>query len=159
LPELAAEVEGGFSYNETKTYSGTLGGVFLSGFARAWIVPVTAGFTYRPKLPPAANSNFETSSTERFFQNLHPFIGAGAGAAFLRGEIEATAIPGGLFRDAGQDTQLTYYAKAGLTFDITDNVELGVQYRFSGISGFTIEATQSEDIFSHSITAALRISF
>src|SRR5437899_6759 len=36
MPTLAAEGELGFSYNESKTYSGVLGGVPLNGSIRLW---------------------------------------------------------------------------------------------------------------------------
>src|SRR2546428_13200633 len=48
---LAAGLEAGFSYNETKTYSGIGGGVPLNGPIRLWQVPLTGGVASRPPIP------------------------------------------------------------------------------------------------------------
>ena len=155
-PTLAAELEGGFAYNETKTYSGVVDGIVLSGSANAWVVPYTVGLTWRPAIP--APEKPELDYGQRFFQSLRPYVGAGAGAASVFGEIEI-ASPIETFSDSGTDIQLTYYAKAGLTYPLTGNVELGVQYRFYGLSGFTIKETESDAVLAHSVSAVLRIKF
>ena len=160
LPQLAAELEGGFAYNETKTYSGVVGGVPLNGSIRLWHVPVTAGLTWRPPIPPPTPpSDADIQYGQQIFQRVHPFIGAGIGAAAVFGDIDIPAPTANGQIGSGRDTVLTYYAKAGLMFPLNSRTEIGVQYRFYGSTGFTIKDTQSDDIFAHAVSVALRIRF
>jgi len=161
LPALAAELEAGVSYNETRTYSAIIGGVPFKGDASLWVVPVTVGVTWRPLLPPPASPR----PTEinywglKVFERARPFVGAGAGAAVVFGDIDFPVPSSGSSKTSGEDMVFTYYAKAGLTFPLSDKVELGVQYRFSGNPGFEIEDTKADDVLAHSVSAALRVSF
>ncbi len=159
LPQLGAELEAGFSYNQTRTYSGSLNGDFLSGSADAWVVPVTVGLTYRPTFVPTTPSSVEIDYGQKFFQNLRPFVGAGVGVANVFGELELNSALNGTFRDSGWDTEFTYYAKAGLTYAVSPKVEIGFQYRFWGFSGFTIKSTQSEDIYAHAVGLVVHVKF
>jgi hypothetical protein len=162
-PQLAAEVETGFSYNETKASSAIVGGVPLNGSMQLWFVPLTVGVVWRPPIPvPPPPGDLETPYFgQKLIQKTRPYLGGGIGAAEVFGDIDVPApstnptAKGG----SGRDTVLTYYVKAGLMFPVTDNAELGFQYRFHGTPGFTIKDTKAQDVFAHAVSVALRISF
>ena len=160
LPELSAELEGGFSYNETKTYSAIAGGVPLNGSIQFWVVPVTVGLTWRPTIPPPPPaSDTEVQYGQRFFQLARPYIGGGVGAAEVFGDNNSPAQTTNPVSGTGRDTVLAYYAKAGITFPLNDWAEIGVQYRFHGNPGFTIKDTKAEEIYAHAVSLAVRIRF
>ena len=159
VPTFAAELETGFSYNETKNFSEATGGV-QNGNLRFWVVPVTVGVNWRPLLsPPPPETELETfRPLERAFRSLRPYVGGGIGAAAVFGEIDnpdATNPVGG----SGRDTVLTYYVKTGLSYPLNDRTELGVQYRFYGTTGFTVKETHTDELFAHVVSVVLRISF
>jgi len=158
VPDWSVELESGVACNETKT-SSPPGNSFLNiHSARVWVVPVTVGLTWRPTIAPQPKSGIEIEYGQKFLRKAHPYIGAGFGGATFFGEFKASS-PFETLKDSGSDTVFSFYAKAGLTWDVTSNVELGVQYRFSHFSGFTIKQTESEDILAHTVSAALRFKF
>jgi opacity protein-like surface antigen len=97
-------------------------------------------------------------SLTKFFQRSRPYVGSGLGAAEVFADFDAPTTTNNN-QGSGRDTVFTYYVKAGVRFPLTDRTELGVQYRFSGNTGFTIKQTKSEEIFAHTVSVALRIQF
>jgi len=160
IPTLGAEAELGFSYNESKTYSGIVGGVPLNGAIHLWTVPLTVGLTWRPTIPPPPKpTEVETElSLTKFFQRSRPYLGGGLSVAEKFADFDTPTTTNNN-QGSGRDTVLTYYFKAGLRFPLNDRTELGVQYRFSGDTGFTIKQSKSEEIFAHTVSVALRIQF
>src|ERR1051326_4048287 len=136
-----------------------MGGVSQSGSTRLWVVPVTAGVTWRPRLAPTTPSDkdVEISYGQKIFQKARPYIGGGIGAGEVFADINLPIVAAN--SGSGRDTVLSYYAKAGVSVPLSDRIEVGFQYRFHGYSGFTIKDTQSQDIFAHAISATLRINF
>jgi hypothetical protein len=157
LPTLAAEAELGASYNESKPF--IVGGIPGNGSLRLWTVPLTFGVTWRPMIPPEKPSEIEAGPRlQQLFQRSRPYIGAGVGAAEVFADVDTSASPLGS-QGSGQDTVLAYYLKAGVRLPITDRIELGLQYRFAGNTGFTIKQTKSEEMFAHAVSVAVRFQF
>ncbi len=160
LPQLAAEAEMGFSYNEAKVDIGLLGGQPAGANLRIWHVPLTVGVNWRPFIPPPpppGENNIRYG--QEFFQRLQPYLGGGLGVAEIFGEVEGFPSSTNPTKTTGTDTVLTFYVKAGLTYPVAPNVDLGVQYRFYGSPGFSIKETETDGYYAHAVSAVLRWKF
>jgi len=157
LPTVGAEAELGFSYNESKPF--IVGGIPGNGSLRLWTVPLTVGVTWRPTIPTEKPTEIETGpAIQRLFQRSRPYIGGGVGAAEVFADIDTPGSNLGS-QGSGRDTVLTYYLKAGVRVPLNDRIELGLQYRFSGDTGFTIKQSKSEEILAHVVSVTVRVQF
>lgn len=91
---------------------------------------------------------------------LQLFIGGGAGLARVDFELSVPGI-GTLADD--KDTTFAYQGLAGLRFPVTDNIDLGVKYRYFradnvNVSGFNNNPLELA-LESHSVLASLLVNF
>lgn len=88
------------------------------------------------------------------------FVGGGAGFANLDLPVEVNGI-GTLIDDSATD--FAYQGLAGLRFAVSDNIDLGVKYRYFVIDDFEIEAVDGTpleaDYAAHSVLASLVYNF
>lgn len=160
MPELAAEAEVGFSYNEVKIDTGTLAGGASGDNVRLWHVPLTIGVNWRPYIPPPPPpGENEIRYGQEFFQRMQPYLGGGIGVAEVFGEVEGFPSSTNPISGTGNDTVLTFYAKAGLTYPITPHADLGVQYRFYGSPGFHFKGAETDEYYAHAVSVVFRWKF
>ena len=158
LPYLAAEAEIGYSENHTKRSIVLMNGSSVNAQAWLTIIPYTIGLSWQ--LPPEPAANQEQGS---LFRRLKPFVGAGVGAATVFGDFDRwseSARGTSELEHEGNDTVPAYYAKAGITYPITDHWELGIQYRVWGLPrGLRIEGIETDDVLSHTLGLTLAAEF
>ncbi len=91
---------------------------------------------------------------------VRPFIGAGAGAAFLSGELELTSGGTSVSADA-DDTVLAYQGMAGLEYDIPvdwGGLALGLRYAYFATEDPEIAPGIEAEYSSHAVMVGVRIS-
>ena len=98
---------------------------------------------------------------------LVPYIGGGAGVAFL--DLDANYVPTN-FGIASDRTEFAFQAGGGVKWWMSDSVALEVGYRFRGIPDVEFEATGSvsntfgtqfddDDLYSHHVLGGLTLGF
>jgi opacity protein-like surface antigen len=144
---VALELEAGLLYNafDKLTISGSGGGVPVSASARLsdsgldmslWQVPVFVNGVYTFKL----DSKFK------------PFLGAGVGGVFTLIHMDA----GGL-SDNESDFTFAFQGMAGVKYQVSDKVDIGVTYKFLGSLDHDFSGVKTDGIYSHSFLAALTV--
>ncbi len=106
------EVEGGYRYASFKEMGTQRAGTLAtSGDMQIGSFMVNGLYSFLP------NSSW------------HPFIGAGIGAAYRRGEINGAAF-GRQLQLKGDDWSFAYQGMVGLAYDITPSLGAKLQYRY-----------------------------
>jgi opacity protein-like surface antigen len=138
---LSLEIEGGVVYNplDKIEYTGTYEGYPFSSEESVsdfslWQVPVLANVIFTIPL----DSKFK------------PFIGAGAGGIWtiLSGEGETD-----------DDFTFAFQGMAGVNYAITEDVDLGIAYKFLGTLQHDLGGLKLEPVYTHSILAVLTARF
>ncbi len=91
---------------------------------------------------------------------IQGFIGAGIGLAQIDGPI---SVPGvGLLVDESS-TDLAYQVMVGARYPVTENIDLGVHYKYLEANGFDIDTVNGTpfifDYKTHSVLASFRYNF
>jgi opacity protein-like surface antigen len=86
---------------------------------------------------------------------LTPYLGAGIGFAFL--EVDDLSISGILVGDE-DDTVFAYQLSGGVAYEITEQIDADLSYRFTATSEPDFDGVES-DYLSHNLVAAIRLSF
>ncbi len=90
---------------------------------------------------------------------LEGYVGAGVGYSYIETEVDVAGVQ--LIND--DDNALSYQAMAGTRFMVSDEVELGLGYRFWTIPDYDVQIQGLNDgdgeILSHSIEASLAYRF
>jgi opacity protein-like surface antigen len=138
---IAIEVEAGVLYNsfDKISLSGTVDGVPFAVSQKLsdmnlWQVPILLNGVYTFQL----DSKFK------------PFLGAGAGGIF-------TIVEGN--NDSENDFTFAYQGMAGVKYQISESMDIGVTYKFLGTLDHKFADVKTDAIFSHSILAALTVKF
>lgn len=138
---IAIELEVGVLYNSSDTLkvSGSANGTSFEENVNIdlnlWQVPFLVNGVYTFNLGP----------------KFKPYIGVGAGGIL-------TYITGDNVRSEN-DITFAYQGQAGIDYACTDNLSLGVAYKFLGTLDHKLGGVKTDEIFSHSILAALTIKF
>ena len=103
-----------------------------------------------------ANALFEFGEDDGF----QGFFGVGAGLGQIDGPI---SVPGvGLLVDESS-TDFAYQVLAGGRFPVTENIDLGVHYKYFRADGFDIDTVNGTpfifDYKTHSVRASFRYNF
>jgi opacity protein-like surface antigen len=138
---IALEFEGGLLYNgfDKIKVSGSAGGVPFSKEEKVddlnlWQVPVFLNGVYTFKL----DSKFK------------PFLGAGVGGVF-------TLIQGA--GDSENDFTLAFQGMAGVKYEISESMNIGVTYKFLGSLDHDFTGVKTDGIYSHSFLAAFTFKY
>jgi opacity protein-like surface antigen len=130
--ELALEIETGFTFNRIKELEvmGVRGRVDADLFQ----VPILANLIYRLPL----NSPFK------------PYIGGGAGGVFtIVSEEDITE----------NDFTFAFQALAGVDYEINQNMDIGIGYKFLGNVKPELDGVELDNIYTHAILAVFRFRF
>jgi len=96
---------------------------------------------------------------------LRPYVGGGAGFAFLNFDVRSPALPG-VALDINSSS-FAYQGMVGLAYQMTDRINLFSEYRVFGFTGFDaaltvpaapLAATLNFDGYTHNIFVGARIS-
>lgn len=140
---LRGEIEGGYRRNNVDKIDGCAA-CGSDGFTRAWSTMVNLLYDFN--LDP-----------------IHPYIGAGAGAANVRaGGIGP--VPGTSINDS--DWAFAYQGIAGVSYKVSQPVELFAEYRYFATQGLSLKAPvaggtieNDNEYRNHTIMAGLRWYF
>ncbi len=141
-PSWSTEIEAGAIWNSVdkiKFQATGPAGSFseeIKPDANFWQVPLLANLIY--KLP--------------LQSRLKPFVGIGAGGIFTR--LEGKDINGNQ-----DDIGFAYQGMAGITYALSDAVDIGLTYKFLGTLEQKYSGAKTENIYNHSILASLAFKF
>ena len=92
---------------------------------------------------------------------LVPYYGLGIGAANVETSSFGTAATGVVLDD--EQTALAYHLSAGVNYIVSQRVDIGMRYRYSGVDGVEVVATDGTtrdfDVMAHELTAGVNVNF
>lgn len=133
-PWLGVELETGVTWNHVQTFTADL---FEEDSLELLQMPILANATFR----------IPTQS------RLKPFLGAGIGGVYT--SLESWDIFGSDL--GGEDFRFGFHGFAGLRYQISSKIELGLAYRFLGTTDHSLE--NMEGTRSHSAVISFAIRF
>ena len=144
---LSFEMETGFIWNQVDRIKGPGGSVNTSALgvdANIYQVPILfkSKYTFLPQY------------------KWRPYFGAGLGPIATIGTIESRGsglIPAG--STSGYDFTLAYQLEAGVDVELTQNVSLGVGYKFLRSLNHKLGDLRTEEISTHSLEAQITCKF
>jgi opacity protein-like surface antigen len=109
------------------------------------------------------NVFYDADLTPFGLDRVLPYVGGGLGAAHLDADSPSNAI----LRVDGSDTVLAWNLQAGIAYAITEDVRLGVGYRYLDTAEFTFDANavgtsgtiDLDGLSSHEVLASVRYHF
>lgn len=152
---VAVEVSSGLSYN---TFSHVTGTVSVNGTAGSGSIDVGGSLIQVPVL---GGVRLELPVARDFWLNL----GASAGGVYLGADLDTTLSIGGFTVPlTGSDGAwaFAYSATAGLEWDVTASMGIGIAYRFLGTTSATFgpaDLIGSEGIYNQNVVATLTFRF
>ncbi len=137
--DFRVELEGSYRYNDVDE----LVGVSSDGETQAFSLMINGFFDIRTNLV------------------VVPYFGAGFGATQIRHEDDGA---GGVFVTIDDhDTVFAYQMMAGLTYDLGDNLAVGIEYRFLETEEFELStsagSTLRDEYDHHSALVTLTLGF
>lgn len=139
IADVRVELEGSYRYNDLDE----IGSVSSDGDVQAFSALVNGYFDFRTNLP------------------VVPYIGAGVGATHIRHEDDGRG--GAIASIDDNDTALAYQVMAGLTYNMSENLAIGVEYRFHETEDFTLSRSAGPDFEDeynhHSAMLTVRLGF
>lgn len=140
---VAVEFEGGYQQNDFSDLSvGALGYTVAVGVTgSASVVPLLLNVAWTPKLS----------------DSLSAQIGVGAGAAIVNADL---GIPGIGSLSSETKTVVAGQAKAGLSYNLTENISADLTYRLRVTDGPGFSSgIKADTIISHVVTAGISFKF
>ena len=95
--------------------------------------------------------DFENSSA------LTPYLGVGIGAAHV--EIKNASLLGYSIPGKDKDTEFAYQFIAGIDYSVSQQMMVGLSYRYFGTSDLKFEGDQEIEYGTHNILASIRFNF
>ena len=136
---VAVEFEAGYQQNDFSALSGYGGSIDVTGSAS--VVPLLLNVAWTPKLS----------------ESLSAQIGVGAGAAVVIADLGISGI-GSLSSET--KTVVAGQAKAGLSYNLTENISADLTYRLRATDGPGFSSgIKSDTIMSHAVTAGISFKF
>lgn len=130
------------------------------GFKRARIDDTTVATNFGPALGDGGKARTVSAMANLLLDfgsdtGLNGFVGGGAGVARTTYDIDAVSL-------GGTDNNLAWQLLAGIRTPISENIDVGLKYRFFRTK-FNVEESGSEEVYgkwkSHSLLASLIFNF
>ena len=139
IADLRVELEGSYRYNDIDD----INSISSSGEVQAFSAMVNGYFDFRTNLV------------------VVPYVGAGVGATHIRHEDNGAG--GALATIDDNDTALSYQVMAGFNYNMSENLAIGVEYRFHETEDFTFTRSAGADFEDeynhHSAMVTVRLGF
>ena len=139
IADLRVELEGAYRYNDIDE----LLTVSTDGEVQAFSAMINGYFDFRTNLV------------------VVPYVGAGFGATHIRHEDDGAGGAFGVIDD--HDTAFTYQVMAGLTYNMSENLAVGIEYRFLETEDFELSRSGGgffeDDYNHHSALVTVRLGF
>lgn len=139
IADLRIELEGSYRYNDVDTVAG----LSADGEVEAYSAMVNGYFDFRTNLV------------------VVPYLGVGFGGTNIRYEDDGAG--GALSSIDDHDTVFAYQVMAGITYDLGDNLGIGLEYRFLETEDFELSTstggTFEDDYNHHSVLVTLTLGF